>query len=153
MAHYFKRIMHRNAGPVVTTTLSKGGTYPDYTISGWTPLQGSVETATMQPAAEIETPSDGGSSNIVHAEQLPTEVTLTDLTKAEYDTLRALNGAKKDILFMDPDQPDLVYIAHGVRLYVKPDIQSAAVMKVTVSGLRKYSTSLNHSPMQLVTVS
>lgn len=151
MAKYFKRIFYRTASTVITAA-TKDGSYPNFTVSGWTPLPGSVEVATMQPDAEIETPADGGSTDTVHAEQLPTEITITDVSAAEFNTLRSLNGEKMDILFMDPDQPEVCYAAHGVRLYVKPVIESAAVMKVVISGLRRYGTQISTSPFQMVAV-
>lgn len=151
MARFFKRVLYRSAAPIVTS-VTKGGSYPNYTVSGWTPLPGSVEVATMQPAADKETPADGGSTNAVHGEQLPTEITITDFSKSDYNTLRALNNTKQDIMFLDPDQEDTAFVAHGVRLYVKLDVQTAGVPKIMISGLRKYATSLATSPFQMIDV-
>jgi hypothetical protein len=152
MVKYFKRVFWRDAAAIITSA-TKGGTYPDYTVSGWTPVPGNVVAAALIPDKEVEEEADGGSSMMVVAEKVSVEVTISDFSTAEYATLRALKNEKLDILLMDPDQPEESYAAFGVRVYPKPDFSSKASPKIVLTGQRNYSSSLTTEPLQLVTIS
>ena len=152
MVKYFKRVFYREAGAIITTA-TKGGSYPDYTISGWTAFPGNVVAAVLMPDKEVEEDADGGSSMMVVAEKVNVEITLSDFSAAEYATIRGLKNDKLDILFMDPDQPEECYGAFGVRVYPKPDFQAKASPKIVITGQRNYSSSLATEPLQLITVS
>lgn len=151
-AKYFKRVLYRSSAAIVSS-LTKTGTYPDYTIAGWTPLVGNVIAAAHTPDKEKEENADGGSTMQVVAEKVATEITISDFTTAEYATVRALKNKKLDILFLDPDQPDLAYAVFGVRVYPKPEFAAGETPKIVISGERKYGSSLSTEPMQLVVIS
>jgi hypothetical protein len=152
MVKYFKRVFYREADEIITSA-TKGGTYPDYTITGWTPVTGNVVAAVLMPDKEVEEDADGGSSMMVVAEKVNVEVTISDFSAAEYATLRGLKNDKLDILLMDPDQPEVSHAAFGVRVYPKPDFSSKASPKIVLTGQRNYSSSLTTEPLQLVTIS
>ena len=149
---YYKRVFYR-ASSTIVTTLTKGGTYPDYTINGWTPLPGNVQAAVMNLDKEVEDPADGGASMNVNAEKVVNEITIDGFTAAEYATIRGLKNDKLDILFMDPDQPEESYAVFGVRVYPKPEFTAGAVAKMIISGERKFGSSISTEPMQIITVS
>ena len=152
MVKYFKRVFYRDAAAIITSA-TKGGSYPDYTISGWTPFPGNVVAAVLMPDKEVEEDADGGSSMMVVAEKVNVEITISSFSAAEYATIRGLKNDKLDILMMDPDQPEVSHAAFGVRVYPKPDFQSKASPKIVLTGQRNYSSSLSTEPLQLVTIS
>ena len=151
-AKFFKNVYYRESGAIVST-LTKGGTYPDYTFNGFTKLPGSVDAATMIPEPAVETPADGAATNRVDAEKVPVEITVSDLTSGEIATLRGLINEKLDIVFIDPDQPSVAFAAFGVRVYVKPDISAGAAPKLVISGARSYGMGVATLPLQFITVS
>lgn len=149
---YFKRVFYRTAASIITTA-TKGGAYPNFTISGWTVLPGNVVGATINPDAEKDEAADGGSTNRVVAEKSVCEITISEFTTAEFNTLRGLQNQKLDILIMDPDQPAVCMAVFGVRVKVKPEFQTTETPKLIISGERKYGADIATQPFQLVQVS
>ncbi|MDD3535366.1 MAG: hypothetical protein PHC50_04385 [Candidatus Cloacimonetes bacterium] len=148
---YFKRVFYRTAGSIITTA-TKGGTYPDYTLSGWTPLPGNVVAALANPDKDKEEPADGGSTDRVVSEKVLSEITVTDFDATDFATIRGLMNQKLDIMLLDPDNPGIGFAAFGVRVYPKPEFQSAETPKIVITGERRHGADIATKPFQLVTV-
>jgi len=139
---HFDRIFYRNAAALITAA-TKGGTYPAYTISGWIPLVGSVAAgAKIGLDADAKDPMGDGTELTV-GEKIPVEITVKDFTAANYATIRAAFLNKNvDVLFMDTNQPDVCYAAHGVKLYPKFDGTGGAEPMIVIAGERKCGSGL-----------
>jgi hypothetical protein len=149
---YFSLVFYRTAAAVVTS-LTKGGTYPNFTFSGWTLIPGAIadKTKTGLDADVKETMGDG--TEMVRSEQVPVEVIIKDFTGANFSAIRsALINQKLDFLLLDPDQPATAYAAFGVRAYPKLDIASNEEPSITVSGTRKIGAAATNTPFQHITV-
>jgi hypothetical protein len=150
---FFNRIYYRAAGTIVTT-LTKGGTYPAYTFSGWTLLVGEMEGAKMSIEDDGKAKVDGGATEYVPGEKIPIEIMVTNFTAANLATIRsAFKNVKLDVLLVDSDQPDVAYAAFGVRLYPKVDFPSGEDEKIILSGERKFGSGVSTAPFQTITVS
>lgn len=151
--HFFNRIFYR-AAAAITTTATKGGTYPDYTVTDWTPIVGGIadKGKVGLDAESKEVMGDG--TELTSAEKANVEIIVKNFTAANYATLRsALINTKLDFLFMDADQPDTCYAAFGVRAYPKIDITGGEEPVITIAGERKVGAGVTNTPFTPVTVS
>lgn len=139
---HFDRIFYRNAAALITTA-TKGGIYPAYTISGWTPLVGEVAAgAKIGLDADVKDPMGDGTER-TSGEKIPVEITVKNFSAADYATIRtAFLNKNVDVLFMDTNQPDVCYVAHGVKLYPKLDATSGAEEMIQIAGERKCGSGL-----------
>jgi len=150
---YFKNVYHRTAAAVVST-LTKGGSYPDYTFSGWTALVGAVaDKAKLGLEPDGKDPMGDGTER-VSGEQVPVEIGIKDFTGANYGTIRsAFLNAKVDVLFYDPEQPTVAFAAFGVRAYPQLNITSGEDPVITLGGTRKAGAGITGTPFQIIAVS
>lgn len=150
--HYFNRVFYRTAA-AVTYTAVKGGSYPDYTLTGWTPIVGGIADkgkVGLGPEAK-EVMGDG--TERTSGEQADVEIIVKEFTSADYSALRAaLINKKVDVLFMDADQPDTCYAAFGVRVYPKIEIVGGEDPAITIAGTRKVGAGVVNTPFTPVTV-
>lgn len=149
---YFYRVFYRSATTIITSA-TKGGSYPDYTISGWTPIPGlAAEVAKMSPDIDGEEPLGDG-TQLATGEKIPLEVKIVGFTSANYATIRgAFVNTKVDLLLMDPDQFSTSYAAFGVRLFPKLTVEGGAEPAIVLAGERKYGAGVSTLPFQMVTV-
>jgi len=151
MKIFFNRIFYRAATTPITIATT-GATYPNYTFSGWSPLQGVRGVAKIGKEPDGEEPADGGQTQLASGEQIPVEIEITGFTAAEYATIRtAFLNVKNDVMLYDADQPLLAYAIHGIRLYPTPNWESAAEPKIVLKGTRKHGAGAT-DPLALVTV-
>ncbi len=151
---FFYKVYYRTAGTIVTA-LTKGGTYPEYTFSGWTALPGlAAEAAKLSPDVDgVEPLGDG--SEYATGEKVLGEVKIVGFTAANYGTIRtALLNVKVDLLLVDPDQYTTAYAAFGVRLYPGLTLEGGGEPAITLKGERKYGAGLTAAsvPFQMITV-
>jgi hypothetical protein len=147
---YVKNVYYRAATTPITT-IARGGTYPNYTFSGFTQLVGAIDAgAKLGIDPENEDRGDGTQATV--GESIPVEIPIKDFTVANVTTIRsAFINTKLDIMVLDPDQPDVAYVAHGVVLYPKIEATGGEVPKLTLTGTRK-SGVLATSLFQPVTI-
>lgn len=147
-------VYYRAAG-AIATTLTKGGTYPDYTIANWTRLVGKVllvgNFGGMEADGQDEL-ADG--TQLTQGEKSVASIEVTDFSAAEAGTIRtAFLNTKVDVLVMDPDQPALGMALFGVRLYPKRENPIGGAPKITISGERKFGAAVAALPVTDVTIS
>jgi hypothetical protein len=150
---YFKNVYYRMAAAVVST-LTKGGSYPDYTFSGWTALVGAVaDKAKLGLEADGKDPMGDGTER-VSGEKIPLEIPLREFTGANYATIRsAFLNQKVDVLFLDPEQPTVAFAAFGVRAYPAINITGGEDPVITLQGERKTGAAISGTPFQIIAVS
>lgn len=152
---YFYRVFYRAQGAIVAT-LTKGGSYPAWTFSGWTLLPGlTAEAAKMSPDVDGDE-GLGDGTTLATGEKVPIEVKIVGLAAGDYGTIRsALLNTKVDLLLVDPDQPSPSYAAFGVRLYPTLEVTGGGEPAVIIKGERKYGAGLTGTavPFQIITVS
>ena len=153
MKKFFNKVYYRAAAAIITTA-TKGGTYPDYTFSGWTLLVGGMAELKTGIEPDGDEPIDGGSSTYTSGEKSPVEITVNNFTAANFATIRsAFLNVKVDVLLVDSDQPDVGYAVFGVRLHPGLDTTSAAEPKIMLKGERKYGAGVTTLPFQMVAIS
>lgn len=153
MKKFFNKIYYRAAGTIVST-LTKGGTYPDYTIANWTPLVGGIAEAKIGVESDGDEPQDGGATTYTSGQKTPLEITVNNFSAENYATIRAaFINIKVDVLLVDSDQPALGYAIFGTRLAPALDITGNAEPKITLKGERKYGAEVATLPFQLITIS
>lgn len=150
---YFKLVFYRAAAAVVST-LTKGGSYPNYTFSGWTLLPGAVaDKAKLGLEADGKDPMGDGTER-VSGEKLPLEIPIREFSGANYSTIRsAFLNQKVDVLFVDPEQPEVAFGAFGVRAYPAINITGGEDPVITLQGERKTGAAISGTPFQIITVS
>lgn len=152
MKRYFNKIYYRNANAVVTS-LTKGGTYPDYTFTGFTSLVGGQAGATVSIEGDGEEPCEGGTTVYTSGEKAPLEITVNNFTAAEYATIRnAFLNVKVDIMLFDSDQPTVGYAVFGTRVHPSLKLVGGEEPKIVISGDRKFGSGLTTPPFQLVAI-
>lgn len=153
MKMYFKNVYYR-AASTIATTLTKGGTYPDYTFSGLTRLVGGMATLKTGVEPDGEEPQDGGATTYVSGEKSPVEIVVNNFSAANYATIRAaFKNVKVDVFLYDPDQPAVAYGIFGTCLYPASEFGSGEEPKITIKGERKYGSGVKPEPFQVITVS
>ncbi len=150
---YFKNVYYRAASTVVST-LTKGGSYPDYTFSGWTALVGAVaDKAKLGLEPDGKDPMGDGTER-VSGEKVPVEIGIREFTGANYATIRAaFLNTKVDVLFYDPEQPTVAFAAFGVRAYPGINITGGEDPVITLQGERKTGAGITGTPFQIIAVS
>jgi len=148
---FFRNVYYRAAAaPIASAT--KAGSYPDYTFSGFTRLVGEIGEG-AKVGVDPETEARGDGSNAAVGEIIPVEIPIHGFTVANVATIRtAFINQKVDVMLYDPEQPEVAYIAHGIRLYPKQDYTSGATPKITLTGERK-TGMLATSLFQPITIS
>jgi hypothetical protein len=153
MKKYFNKVFYRTASSIITT-LTKGGSYPDWTFSGWTLLvgaQGSIKTGIE---ADGEEGVDGGATTYISGQKNPLEIEVKNFSTADYNTIMAAFLNKKvDVLLVDSDQISFGYAVFGTRLHPKLEVVSGEEPKITLSGDRKYGSEITTKPFQIITIS
>lgn len=150
---FFSNIYYRAAG-AIASTLTKGGSYPAYTIAGWTALVGAQSESKVSEEPDGDEAVDGGATTYTSGMKAPLEITVKDFTAANYATIRAaFMNVKVDVLLVDADQPGVGYAVFGTRLSPSTDFTSAAEPKIVLKGERKYGSSVSSAPFQLITIS
>jgi hypothetical protein len=153
MKKFFNKVYYRVAAAIITTA-AKGGSYPDYTFSGWTLLVGGVAEAKTGIEPDGDEPIDGGATIFTSGEKSPLEISVIDFSAANYATIRsAFLNQKVDVLLVDSDQPAVGYAVHGIRLHPALDTTSGAEPKIVLKGERKYGAGVTTPPFQLVAIS
>lgn len=153
MKRFFNKIYYRAAG-TIASTLTKGGTYPDYTFSGWTALVGGMAEAKIGVESDGDEPQDGGATTYVSGQKTPVEITINNFSAANYGTIRtAFMNVKVDVLLVDADQPETGYAVFGTRLAPSLDLTGSAEPKLVLKGERKYGSEVSTLPFQLITIS
>jgi hypothetical protein len=154
MKKNFDLVYYRAAGAPISTA-TKGGTYPAYTFSGWTPVVGVVAKENTNIGIDKDGVTElGDGTEYVGGEAAPVSVELVGFTGANYATLRgAMINTKLDFMLMDSEQPAVAYAAFGIRAYPKLDLASGEEPKIVVSGSRKAGAGVTNTPFAHVTVS
>lgn len=153
MKRYFNKVFYRASAAIITSA-TKGGTYPDFTFSGWTLLPGGMAELKTGLDKDGEEPIDGGQATYISGEKSPVEIKINNFSAANYATIRsAFLNTKMDVMLVDSDQVDVAYGTFGVRLYPKPDFVSAAEPSITLAGERKFGSGVATLPFQLIAVS
>lgn len=139
---FFDRIFYRAAGTPITTA-TKGGTFPEYTIAGWTPLVGAVAEKAKIGISDDGKEVLGNGTEYVGGEKSSVDINVKNFTAANYATLRsAFLNTKVDVLFMDTEQPGTCWAAHGVILYPKIELAGGEEPVINIAGERKVSVGL-----------
>lgn len=140
---FLSLIFYRAAGALITSA-NKGGSYPNYTFSGWTQLVGAVADKAKIGIQDDGKDPMGDGTEKVSGEKIPVEIMIKEFTNANYATLRsAFLNIKVDILMLDPEQPSVGYVAHGLVLYPKLDTTGGEEPVITLSGERKCGAGLS----------
>lgn len=150
--HFFNRIFYRPAAAIISTA-TKSGDYPDFTVTGWTPVVGGIaDKGKVGLDAEAKSGMGDGTER-TSSEKASVEIIVKDFTAANYATLRSdLINKKMDFLYMDADQPGLCYAAFGVRVYPKIEIVGGEEPVITITGERKVGAGVVNTPFVPVTV-
>jgi len=153
MKVFLSKVYYRTRA-AIDASLTKGGTYPNYTFSGYTALVGTVAALKLPNQGDGEEPSDGGATTYASGMQVPVELTVAEFSVANYNTLKsALHNQLVDIIAIDPDQPTVAYGVYGVRLTVGIEVESGAEPKIIIKGTRKYAGGATTPPWSMLTVS
>jgi hypothetical protein len=152
MKKFYDLIYYRTAASIFST-IAKGGTYPNYTVSGFTLLPGGKAEVKSGVEPDGDALADGGSTTATTGEKAPLEIMVNDFSAANFATIRsAFKNQKVDILLMDSDQPALAVAVFGTRLYPQPDFSSGKEATITLKGDRKYGSGVSNEPFQLVAI-
>ncbi|HNX38749.1 MAG TPA: hypothetical protein PL124_09670 [Candidatus Cloacimonadota bacterium] len=140
---YFNLIFYRAAGAVISSA-TKGGSYPNYTISGWTLVPGGIADKAKIGLADDGKDGMGDGTEYTSGEKEAVEIIVKNFTAANHASIRsAFLNVKVDVLMMDSEQPGTAYVAHGIVLYPKPDINGGEEPMITISGERKVGAGLS----------
>lgn len=138
----FNKVFYRAAATPITSA-TKGGTYPDWTFSGWTLLVGAVAEGAMVGIEQGDKGALGDGSELTEGEKLKLSVVVKNFTAANLATIRAaLLNVKCDFMVIDSEQPNVAYVVHGIRAYPAPDFTSGKEPTITITGERKVGSGL-----------